>query len=220
MEAKGSTLVLDDVPDYPLTVQAMLLSSVEYGIVRPAGADADEYSDARIVATANRPLTAEVEVGRFREDLYYRLSDGEIRLPSLREHVSDVAIYGEAHLLRMALEERRGPKTLSDGALNALSEHSWPGNVRELQNVLSRVTRATDSEILRGEDVLRELHPSRSAQTWTDPNATHADIERTEEMRLRAALEGARWNVTKAAKSLGFGRTWIYKLMTKHGIMR
>jgi DNA-binding NtrC family response regulator len=220
IEARGSTLILDDIPDYPLPVQAMLLSSVEYGVVRPVGSDIDEYSDARVVATANCSLTTEVEAGRFRKDLYYRLSGGEIRVPPLREHLSDLAIYAEAQLLRLALEEGRPPRVLSDGALNALSEHSWPGNVRELHNVLLKAIHATNSEKLLAEDVLRDIHPLRAAEAAAAPRAAAADSSRIEEMRVRAALENARWNVTKAAEILGFGRTWTYKLMAKYRIVR
>jgi DNA-binding NtrC family response regulator len=214
IQARGSTLLLDDIADYAPDLQAMILNAVEYGLVRPVGADLEETSDARIVATTNRPLHAEVKEGKFREDLYYRISGGTIRIPPLRDHLSDLSIYVGDFLLGHA--DPRGPRTVSDGALNVLCEHRWPGNVRELHNVLSRTIQDTESRVLLGEDVRAQL-----GDVPASPAVESAQgVMTAEGARIRSALEASHWNVSRAAKLLGFGRTKMYQIMAKHGIAR
>jgi serine/threonine-protein kinase PknK len=219
LEARGSTLVLDDITDFPADLQAMLLNAVEYGIIRRVGSDVDEMTNTRVVATANCPLLPAVEAGRFREDLYYRLSGGEIRIPPLREHLSDLPMYAKSYLLEEAIRDGAPPRTLSDGALNVLCEHDWPGNVRELHNVLSRALHATESEILQPEHVAAQIR-NRGTKVLEAATPSPQREPTAEEAHIRKALEEARWNVTRAAKALGFGRTKLYERMAAYHIAR
>ncbi len=206
VEARGSTLILDDVADLPLVVQPMLLSAVEYGAFRPVGAEADETSNARFVATSNRPLEEEVAAGRFREDLYYRLRASVVALPPLREHASDLGLYVARFLEEAVRDLGRPPLRFADGAMNVLHEHRWPGNVRELRHVVASVARDAEGDVA-GPDVVAQAVGGRPAAGGDAAG-------------VRAALEAERWNVTRAARRLGCGRTHLYKLMKRHGLSR
>jgi sigma-54-dependent transcriptional regulator len=214
LEARGSTLILDDIVDYSPALQAMLLNAVEYGMVRPVGCDTDEHSDARVVATSNRSLPAAVAGGTFREDLYYRLSGSEIRIPPLREHLADIPIYARDLLSSLARETSCGQKDLSDGALDVLQEHGWPGNVRELQNIVARAFYSTTQDTLRAEHILGAFEEGTAP-----PSPTRVE-SRDEETRIRCALRTSGGNVSRAARALGIGRTWMYRLQRKYGIGR
>jgi DNA-binding NtrC family response regulator len=214
LQARGSTLVLDDVPDYSLALQAMLLNAVEYGLLRPVGGDTDEFTDARVVATSNRSLPMAVAGGTFREDLYYRLSAGEIRIPPLRDHPSDIPIYVRDLLSCLARETPGERKDLSDGALGMLQEHPWPGNVRELQNVVTRAYYSTDADLLRAEQIMEAFLGTER------PPSSGMPAVQEEETRIRRALRDSSGNVSRAARALGIGRTRMYELQRKYGIVR
>ena len=219
LEARGSTLVLDDVPDYSPVLQAMLLNAVEYGLVRAIGCDSDEHSDARIVATTNRSLPEEVAAGTFRQDLFYRLSGCEIRIPPLREHLTDIAIYAPGFLDLLTREASCGPRDLSEDALATLQGYSWPGNIRELQNVVTRAFYSTDADVLGAGHILEALRrgePVVDAPLSPVPHQGGGD----EETRIRRALRESAGNVSRAARVLGIGRTWMYQLQRKYGIVR
>ena len=137
--ASGGTLVLDGIEVLAPEVQVKLLRALQERVVEPLGAERSEAIDIRVVATSARDLAAEVEAGRFREDLYFRLAIVTLRVPPLRARAEDLA--GLVALLsrRVAERARVAPRPLSPGALERLAAHAWPGNVRELENSLERV---------------------------------------------------------------------------------
>jgi two-component system response regulator FlrC len=135
--ADGGTLLLDEIGELPLPLQAKLLRTLQEGEVLPLGATKPVKVDVRIVAATNRTLASEVSQGRFREDLYYRLNVFPLVLPALRDRVGDIAPLAFGMVLRHGAR-RALPSWISGGAIASLEAHSWPGNVRELENVIRR----------------------------------------------------------------------------------
>src|SRR5438105_11592374 len=138
-EADGGTLVLDEVGELPLPVQAKLLRALQDGEIQPVGAGRIEHVDVRVIASTNRDLAADARSGRFREDLYYRLAVLELRVPSLHEHREDIPAlamdFARRYADRFGVEGAR----LSPALLEALRSADWPGNVRQLENTVARL---------------------------------------------------------------------------------
>jgi two-component system response regulator HydG len=150
-EADGGTLLLDEIGDMPVMLQAKLLRVLQLGEVRPVGSDRTHYVDVRVIASTHRDLPALVREGRFREDLYFRLNVLPVQVPALRDRREDIPAL-VAHLLAEALlHAPRAPvQTIEPDALRALSDAPWPGNVRELASVIERlVVFGTDAELTR-----------------------------------------------------------------------
>ncbi|UJR82015.1 sigma-54-dependent transcriptional regulator [Sandaracinus amylolyticus] len=231
-EANGGTLFIDELGELPLESQAKLLRALEERKVRGIGEAREIPVDVRIVAATNRDLWSEVQAGRFREDLYFRLQVFPLRLPPLRERVEDVPELA-VHLL-----ERIGgaPRQLAADAIKALTSYEWPGNVRELLNVLRRASLFATGEVLDGELVRRMIaasvfaHPSAtttrastpavrvvapSAPASSDEEMSLAELERTHIERTLARMGG---NITKAATSLGIDRRTLQRKLRSYGI--
>ena len=136
--AAGGTLFLDEVADLPLAMQVKLLRAIQEKAVRPVGSQSEDLTDVRVLSATHKDLAAEVEAGRFRQDLYYRLNVIELRVPSLREHLDDIPELAQASLLRLAKEYGGAAPRISTTALQALQQYDFPGNIRELENVLER----------------------------------------------------------------------------------
>jgi DNA-binding NtrC family response regulator len=156
-EAQGGTLVLDEIGELPMELQPKLLRVLETGCLRRVGGKGEIPLRVRVVALTLRALEREAAQGRFRLDLYHRLSGFELRLPPLRERLEDIPLLTEAFLAEVAVELGQ-PRALSIAALARLCEHGWPGNVRELRNVIRRAACLSDGVI---EPEGLELSPSR-----------------------------------------------------------
>ncbi|MBT9513856.1 MAG: sigma-54-dependent Fis family transcriptional regulator [Acidovorax sp.] len=146
--ARGGTLFLDEIGDLPLAMQSKLLRSIQERSVRPLGSTQEETVDVRIVSATHRDLAADVQSGRFRQDLYYRLNVIEIVIPPLRERREDLPALCAALLSRIAQESGMPVPTLTEHALNAIAAHTLTGNVRELENLLHRAVALSDGEEL------------------------------------------------------------------------
>ncbi len=136
--ASGGTLFLDEVADLPLSMQVKLLRAIQEKAVRPVGSQSEDTTDVRVLSATHKDLSAEVDAGRFRQDLYYRLNVIELRIPPLREHTEDIEQLATNCLQRLAESYSEPQPTLSNQALAALQDYAFPGNVRELENVLER----------------------------------------------------------------------------------
>jgi len=156
--ASGGTLFLDEVGDIPLTMQVKLLRLLETGTYRRVGSSEQRHADIRVISATHRHLDQMVAEGKFREDLYYRLSTFPIHLPALRERRDDIALLAQALLLRVA-----GPRhlRLSVAAINMLQQENYPGNVRELRNLLERSALMCDGEVLEAVHVEQALLSGR-----------------------------------------------------------
>ena len=157
--ARGGTLFLDEIGDLPLAMQSKLLRAIQERSVRPLGSTQEETVDVRIVSATHRDLAADVQSGRFRQDLYYRLNVIEIVIPPLRERRDDLPALCTALLERISQESGMPVPTLTEDALNAIAAHPLTGNVRELENLLHRAVALSD-----GDELMVEW-PSRPADT-------------------------------------------------------
>ncbi|HYL57877.1 MAG TPA: sigma-54 dependent transcriptional regulator [Candidatus Acidoferrales bacterium] len=240
--ASGGTLFLDEIGEAGPDFQAKLLRVLEDGEVLRVGASKTRKVDVRIVAATNRKLRNEVAAGRFRADLYFRLSVIPIRIASLRERPEDILPLAR-HFLAFHSTEAGRPLTLSAEAEEALLHHPWPGNVRELENVIERAVVMGGNEILTpdtfafeddgdgGVESLEPVEPAttaaeRSAPTMSTPGAAtmpaaeeqgtlQATLDRAASVRIRAALAAAGGNRIEAASALGVDRTTLYRLMKR-----
>ena len=227
--ADGGTLLLDEIGELPLPLQAKLLRALQEGEVLPLGATQPVRVDARIIAATNRTLVREVEAGRFREDLLYRLNVFPLELPALRHRPADIAPLAFGLLLRHAA---RDPVWISRRAIALLEAHRWPGNVRELENVIRRALllaggqREIDAEHIVFDQPAAascENPPSAAPTAATDNPTSLSDIAFHSEARaILTALDAHGGHRAKTARSLGISeRTLRYRLasMRETGMM-
>lgn len=236
--ASGGTLFLDEVADLPLTLQVKLLRAIQEKSVRPVGASAEQPTDIRLLSATHKDLAREVEAGRFRKDLFYRINVIDVMVPSLRERLEDLPALTATLLKRISSSEGVANAEVDDSALEALSKHSFPGNVRELENILERAFALSDGETITADDLqfssaiaplaARAPEPEVSATQEPQENAAKNDaralltnakgdleayLEDIERSILSAALEESRWNKTATAKVLGISfRSLRYRL--------
>jgi two-component system response regulator PilR (NtrC family) len=201
--ANGGTLFLDEVADLPLQMQVKLLRAIQEKKVRKVGATQEDAVDVRIISATHKKLSALVDGGEFRQDLYYRLHVIELAMPSLREMREDIPLIANAILERLS---RGTPAKLDADAINALERYPFPGNVRELENVLERgLSLAADSHRISADDL--HLTPiaeeSEYAVTAGDKWPLQDYLDRVERAAINEALEKTRYNRTAAAKLLG-----------------
>ncbi|MGF1469615.1 MAG: sigma-54 interaction domain-containing protein [Sandaracinaceae bacterium] len=223
--ADGGTLFLDEVAELPLDMQAKLLRVLEERTVIPVGGREPVPVDVRIVSATHRALRREVEEGRFRADLLYRLRVIPLYLPPLRERRDDIEPL-VWHLL--GAQRARAIRTIervSPGALDALRAYDWPGNVRELQNALEYATVMGEGPLLTEADLPPEVRGDDPATTGrsTTPDAELAAIRAelpAEARRVLNALERSGGHVGRAASSLGMSRTTLWRKLKKHNLDR
>ena len=216
-QADGGTLLLDELGELPLAAQVKLLRVLQDGMVEPLGAWVGRRVDVRLVAATNRDLRRAVREGQFREDLYYRLNVGEIRLPPLRERPSDIPKLALYVLDRLNARLKR-PKRLTSGALSRLQSHAWPGNVRGLENTLERSARLTAKDLLDADD-LQLTEPLSAAVPHVSLPEPRADfsledyLRQTRRRLLLRALELSHGNQTAAARLLGISPQAVHKFL-------
>jgi two-component system response regulator AtoC len=213
-QAHGGTLLLDEIGEMPVALQAKLLRAIQESEIRRVGDNRTRHVDVRLVAATARDLVADVKTGRFREDLYYRLNVVTIHLPPLRERPDDIAPLATHFAARLAQRQRR-PLALSPAALVWLAAQPWPGNVRELENAIERAAVLSDHEVLEPDDLRSDRRPAplppgvRGAGSGT----LREVVESAEREAIRAALTRADGNRREAARRLGISlRTLFYKL--------
>jgi len=226
--AGGGTLFLDEVADLPLAMQVKLLRAIQEKTVRPVGANEEHSTDIRLLSATHKDLAKEVEAGRFRNDLYYRINVIDVQVPSLRDRLEDLPALAETILHRIAAEEDKQAVRLDNSTLKALRGYSFPGNVRELENMLERALALSDGESITADDLQFSSNAPRSpaAQSnradeagslgWSVQEAygdLEGYLEDLERQILSAALEECRWNKTATAKLLGVSfRSLRYRL--------
>ena len=221
-EAHGGTLVLDEIGELSLAVQAKLLRAVQEGEIQPIGRARPERVDVRIVACTNRDLPAEVRAGRFREDLYYRLAVVELRVPPLRERTSDVPLLATAFAARSG--ERFGLEGvwLTPALLAALAARAWPGNVRELEGTVARLVALSEG----GAIDVAALAPDEAGAIGPPPRAGgipaggsyRERVDAFERELLREALAASDGNQSEAARRLGMSRVTMIDRLKKLGL--
>lgn len=221
--ADKGTLLLDEIGELPLALQAKLLRSLQEGEVLPLGATRPVSVDVRIIAATNRHLAAEAEAGRFREDLFYRLNVFPLRIPALRDRPGDIAPLAFGMLLRHAGRPGQ-PGWIDAAALALLESHAWPGNVRELENVIRRAlllsgeAQAIGADHIVFDSAVRAV--SETAAPLALPGArTLSDVAfASEAQAILAALANHAGNRSATARALGISeRTLRYRLASMRG---
>jgi len=214
--AHGGTLFLDEVGEVPLESQAKLLRVLENHEVKMVGDTKARRLDVRVVAATNRDLAAEVKAGRFRSDLYFRLSVLPLRVPPLRERMDDLPLLAEHFLQRFSVKGKR--KQLSAAATKRLLAHAWPGNVRELRNVLERAALLAAKDEIGPEDLYLESGGSKPLPSGPFMQGKRLVVEAFEKDYLVRILEEHAGNVARASKAAGMDRTDFRLLLKKHGL--
>lgn len=215
--AHKGTLFLDELAELPISTQSKLLRILEDGMVEPLGNPKPHKVDVRIVAATNQDINQAIKGGRFRQDLYYRLNVGEIRLPPLRERKSDIPKIG-LHILDRLNYSLKKPKRFSTGALRKLQEYPWPGNVRDLKNIIERSALLSRNSVLTDMDVLipEEDKETSNRGSFPEPQEGFVLDEFLSGARrelIAKALEAAKGNQSEAARLLGISPQAVHKFL-------
>jgi len=219
--ADGGTLFLDEIENTTPALQSKLLRFIDSGEMRPVGGNKVQKVDVRLVAASNRDLRAEVDAGRFRADLFYRLSAFPIDLPPLKERRDDILPLALHFLNRFGKSMGRPPSVLSSDAEAALKRYDWPGNVRELRNTIERAMLLTAP----GQPILASVLPKQVLKSLfaPDPDFTTASslkqrVEEFERELIRAALSHHQGVLRKAATELGMNPVTLGRKVRQHGL--
>ncbi len=215
--ADGGTLFLDEVGELPFELQGKVLKVLEDKRVRRVGGTRSQEVDIRIIAATNRDLTAEVQAGRFREDLFYRLSVIPIQLPSLRERGDDILLLVD-HFTDSLSDQYGLPRpNLSATTKDRLLTYSWPGNVRELRNAIERALLLSEGGSLEAEHLFVETIAAPVARGGGDVLPFPASLEEIELAAVRAMLERCEGNKSAAARRLGISRSRLHRALKRLG---
>jgi serine/threonine-protein kinase PknK len=212
-------------------MQIDLLRVLQEGMIRPVGGDADVTVDVRIIVSANRPLEKLVKDRALREDLYYRLSVVELKLPALRERVEDIPLLCQHFLGRIADQQHTRPLSISRDALERIVQSGLPGNVRQLEHVLVSAAMMAEGPSIEPDDLPFESEQAEAEvelvrSSLLPPElaggSAPADLQTfkvREKERILAALDKNAWNRAKAATSLGMPRRTFYRRLSEFGIL-
>lgn len=211
--ADEGTFFLDEVGDLPMPLQAKLLRFLQERVIERIGGRKEIPVDVRIVCATHQNLKKLIEEGRFREDLYYRLSEIVITIPPLRERAGDAALLAHHFKNKFSVQERRSSLNFSQEALAAIENHPWPGNVREMENCIKRAVIMADGPLISAEDL-----GLQTSTALAEPINLRQIRDKAECDALMKALARVDGNVVKAAELLGVSRPTIYDLMNRHGL--
>lgn len=212
--ASGGSIFLDEIGDLPLDLQASLLRFLQERTIYRVGGTRTVAVDARVITATHVDLPKAVAAGRFREDLYYRLSVFPIRVPPLRERKEDLPLLTEIIFNKFADEKSPQLKGISNQALRAMAQHDWPGNIRELINRMRRAMVLAEHRLIMPEDL--ELAPQDDAIILRDGlDHSRGSAER---VAISNSLAKCGNNISQAARDLGVSRMTLYRLMAKHSI--
>ncbi len=221
--ADGGTIFLDEIGDISPALQAKLLRVIQEGEVRPVGSNRTLRVDVRIISATHRDLEAEVQAGRFRHDLFYRLMVFPIHLPPLRERREDIPLLARFFLGRYSKELKRPEPSLSPAALDVLTAYSWPGNIRELENEIQRlVIYGAEGGLILPEHLSPRVRQTAAAIGSLEPGGGTLKemVAEVERVIISRTLEKTGGNKTKAAAILGLTREGLHKKMNKLGFVR
>jgi DNA-binding NtrC family response regulator len=219
-EAEGGTLFLDEIGETSAALQVKLLRALQESEIRRIGSSKAVKVDVRVVAATNRNLEEEVKAGRFREDLYYRLSVITLKVPPLRERREDIPLLAH-HFLQRTCQETGKRVTLAEGALETLRHYSWSGNVRELENTLEHAVLHSRGAVITADDLparLREQPAHANPLRETNLFADLPSLEELERRYLLYVLDAVAGNRTKAAEIMQIDRRTLYRMAERFKI--
>jgi two-component system NtrC family response regulator len=213
-QAAGGTLFLDEVGDIPLQLQVKLLRFLQERVIERVGSRISIPVDTRIVCATHQNLEAMIEQGRFREDLYYRLAEIVVRIPSLAERPGDAALLAKSFLHRYAKEMNPAVRGFAADALAAVDSWSWPGNVRELENRVKRAVIMADEKLVSAADLDLTSPDERALNALNLKTAREAADRKV----IRHALARSEGNISSTAKMLGISRPTLYDLLKQYDL--
>ena len=216
--ANNGTLMLDEIGDLPMSLQAKLLRFLQQRTIERLGGRQEIAVDVRVVGATHQDLKGQIAEGRFREDLYYRLAEIVVNIPPLRARNGDAVLLAHAFLRRFAQEQRRGSLSFSEDAIKAIELHPWPGNVRELLNAMKRAAIMADSDRLSCDDLGLPLPPESEHGGVRSDLDLRTVREAAERQAIVGALARANGNIAKASDILGVSRPTLYDLMKRLAI--
>jgi len=214
--AQGGTLFLDEVGDIPLPLQVKLLRFLQERVIERIGGRKSIPVDTRIVCATHRNLEEMIAEGSFREDLYYRLAEIVVRIPTLAERPGDAALLAKHFLKTFAATMNPAVKGLSPDALSAIDRWAWPGNVRELENRMKRAVIMADGKLVTAADL--DLEGREEDGGDSDQINLKAVRDAADRKAIRRAIARTEGNISNAAKLLGISRPTLYDLIKQHGL--
>ncbi len=210
--ADGGTLFLDEIANLPANLQAKLLRVLETGEMERVGSSKTRRVDVRIISATNARLGEEIEAGRFRQDLLFRLNTIEIALPALRERREDIPVLASHFLRQHAQRYRKALAGFEPAAMQAMLDHPWQGNVRELNHVVERAVLMAQGSLVRAGDLA--LRAAREGPTRIEDMS----LEDVERFLIKKALARYSGNVSQAAAALGLSRSALYRRLERHSL--
>jgi two-component system response regulator HydG len=220
LQAEGGTLLLDEIGEMPLGMQAKLLRALEENKVRPLGGEREVEFDVRILAATNRDLETAVEEGRFRQDLFFRVNVIQLAVPPLRSRGTDTLLLAQHFIETFAARSPKRVLGISDSVADKLLAYAWPGNVRELRNVVERAVALTRHDKLTLDDLPEKIRDFRGSQVviaGNDPGEL-TTLEEVERRYILHVLQCLADNRTLAAKTLGLDRKTLYRKLRQYGV--
>lgn len=216
--AHGGTLLLDEIGDMPVSLQAKLLRVLQEGEVRRVGANISKKVDVRLLAATHRNLHELVTQGKFRQDLLYRLEVVQLEMPALRERVADLPDLAYTFLKNFATKHAKGISQISEDAMALLLNHSWPGNIRELSNVLERAVIFAQKDRIEPADLPSHLGSSAVTQSNGQSIAVPlgTSLKDVEDLLIRKTLEATSGDKNMTAKLLGINSRTIYRKLAEN----
>ncbi|MGL4970721.1 MAG: sigma-54 interaction domain-containing protein, partial [Cetobacterium sp.] len=225
-EADGGTVFLDEISAMDLKAQSKVLRVIEYGEFRRVGGNKSRRVDVRFIVSTNRDLKEETEKGKFRKDLYHRLTAFPIEVPPLRDRKDDIPMLANYFLNKIVKDLRREIPVISGDAMKYLMEYSYPGNIRELKNMIERMVILCNDRTIDVEDLPLEIKmKSDTVENKTVigvgplKNILEQEIyalDEVEKVVIAMALQKTRWNKQETSKLLGIGRTTLYEKIRKY----
>jgi len=218
--AEGGTIFLDEIADMPLEMQAKLLRVLEENVITPVGGTNEIKVDVRIIAATNKNLEKEMEQGKFRDDLYYRINTLNVNIQPLKERKEDIKPMVENFTKEFCRKNRIELKRFSDDSYSLFYNYSWPGNVRELKNIIERAVILSKENII-SKETLEKLWERNKIQKSAKSDYKQAKRtlkeakENFERDFIENILNANNWNISKSAKELNISRRWLYRKIKK-----
>lgn len=213
--ANGGTLFLDEIGDLPFSLQAKLLRFLQERVIERLGGRGEIPVDVRVVCATHQNLQDLIKQGRFREDLYYRLSEISVNIPPLRQREGDAALLAHAFLDKFSRQQKRSLKGFKSDAMEAIENHEWPGNVRQMENVIKRAVIMAEGAQITASDLALD-----SAQREAGPINLRQIREEAERKAIVRALGRTNGNISHTADLLGVSRAALYHLLDRFGLKK
>ena len=215
--ANGGTLLLDEITEMKIELQAKLLRVLEEQRLRRVGGSAEVALDVRVLAASNRDVAQAVRDGKLREDLYYRLNVFTIELPPLRERPDDLPLLVQSFVQHYAARNNKDVVGVDDEALSALRSHPWPGNVRQLRNVIERALVMSSGRVIRRADLPKEFHSISPVEGGYFKLRVGSTLEQMEKELITRTIQFTGGNKTRAAQVLGVSPKTLYNKLERYG---